>query len=53
MTFPDEFVVTGNRRQQQLQLGNAVPPLLAEQLAGCIAGELERLEAGASLAAAA
>lgn len=53
MTFPDGFVVTGNRRQQQLQLGNAVPPLLGRRLATCIAAELQRLGAGASLAAAA
>ena len=45
MSFPDDFVVCGNRRQQQLQLGNAVPPLLAEQLAVRIAAELARLGA--------
>ena len=33
MTFPDGFVVCGTRRDQQLQLGNAVPPLLASKLA--------------------
>ena len=43
MTIPDDFVVCGNRRQQQLQLGNAVPPLLAEKVAGQIAAELARL----------
>lgn len=53
MTFPDEFVVCGNRRQQQLQLGNAVPAHLASQLAGRIAAELRRLEAGVALPAAA
>ncbi len=45
MAFPDDYVVCGDRRKQQLQLGNAVPPLLAEQLARQIAVELERLEA--------
>jgi DNA (cytosine-5)-methyltransferase 1 len=49
MTFPDRFTVCGNRRQQQLQLGNAVPPALAQRLAACVAAELQRLEAGASL----
>ncbi len=45
MTFPDEFVVLGSRREQQLQLGNAVPPRLAEAVARSIADELERLGA--------
>lgn len=43
MTFPDDFIVSGNRRQQQLQLGNAVPPLLGESIARQIAAELTRL----------
>jgi DNA (cytosine-5)-methyltransferase 1 len=46
MTFPDDFVVIGSRREQQLQLGNAVPPKLAEAVARSIADELERLCAG-------
>ncbi len=46
MTFPDRFVVTGNRRDQQLQLGNAVPPILAERLLGQLAAELQRVEFG-------
>jgi DNA (cytosine-5)-methyltransferase 1 len=33
MTFPDEFEVLGSRRERQLQLGNAVPPLLGQQVA--------------------
>ena len=40
MTFPDDFVVTGNRREQQLQLGNAVPPLLGRVVADALASEL-------------
>ena len=52
MGFPDDFVVTGSRREQQLQLGNAVPPPLAEVMARGLRHELERL-AGAPLAAAA
>ncbi len=43
MTFPDEYVVRGTRRDQQLQLGNAVPPLLARRIAVQIAAELDRL----------
>lgn len=44
MTFPDDFVVIGSRRDQQLQLGNAVPPLLGEEVSRTIRGELERLQ---------
>jgi DNA (cytosine-5)-methyltransferase 1 len=43
MSFPDDFVVTGTRREQQLQLGNAVPPSFAEAIALNIATELRRL----------
>jgi DNA (cytosine-5)-methyltransferase 1 len=50
MTFPDDFVVSGNRRQQQLQLGNAVPSLLGERISRQIGMELARLGAGQSLA---
>jgi DNA (cytosine-5)-methyltransferase 1 len=46
MTFPDEFVVTGSRRDQQLQLGNAVPPLLAERIARELAAVLAEAGAG-------
>jgi site-specific DNA-cytosine methylase len=53
MTFPDEFKVCGNRREQQLQLGNAVPPVLAERLANQIATELARLGAATPMAEAA
>lgn len=41
MTFPDDFTICGNRRDQQLQLGNAVPPLLAERVAAEIVRELQ------------
>lgn len=43
MTFPDDYVVCGSRRDQQLQLGNAVPPLLAQRVAEQLAMELQRL----------
>lgn len=33
-TFPDEFDLVGTRASIQAQLGNAVPPLLAEKVAG-------------------
>jgi DNA (cytosine-5)-methyltransferase 1 len=52
MTFPDDYVICGSRRDQQLQLGNAVPPLLAACVADQIACELERLGATERLALA-
>lgn len=35
-TFPDEYQIVGSRRSAQMQIGNAVPPLLAEQIAGSL-----------------
>jgi DNA (cytosine-5)-methyltransferase 1 len=45
MTFPDGYRICGTRRDAQLQLGNAVPPLLAQRIAEQIAAELARLGA--------
>ena len=53
MTFPDDFVVLGSRREQQLQLGNAVPPHFAQAVIGAVADELVRLEAAPSMTLAA
>jgi site-specific DNA-cytosine methylase len=36
--------VLGSRREQQLQLGNAVPPLLAEAVAASIRATLARAD---------
>lgn len=53
MTFPDEFVVCGSRRDQQLQLGNAVPSLLGLVIARRLAEELQRLGVSEALGLAA
>lgn len=39
-SFPDNFKVTGSKTSQFRQIGNAVPPLLAQALAECLADTL-------------
>lgn len=36
-TFPDDFELVGRRASVQAQMGNSVPPLLARQVASCLA----------------
>lgn len=35
-SFPDEYLIHGSRRSAQVQIGNAVPPLLAERVAASL-----------------
>jgi DNA (cytosine-5)-methyltransferase 1 len=46
-TFPDDYQLVGSRRSAQIQIGNAVPPLLAERLGTSLA---ERDRRGARVA---
>ena len=40
-TFPASYILAGSRSAQYRQLGNAVPPKLAEAVARVVAGALD------------
>jgi DNA (cytosine-5)-methyltransferase 1 len=44
-SFPDNYIFTGTLTQQYEQVGNAVPPFLAESIGNSIINQLEKLEA--------
>jgi DNA (cytosine-5)-methyltransferase 1 len=44
-TFPDDWKLTGTTERQWRQIGNAVPPLLAEALSNALAEQLAGVEA--------
>lgn len=43
-TFPDDYVLVGSKKEMVIQIGNAVPPLLAYHLGAWLRGVLCKIE---------
>ncbi len=43
-TFPDDYIFVGSTARQFTQVGNAVPPVLAAQIATCLASSVFRVK---------
>ena len=41
-TFPDSFVFMGSKNKQYQQVGNAVPPIMAKEIAISLANQLKK-----------